>query len=192
MQMTSMLDIIISMLPVPPGFPSPSPIVDLPIVLPTPNFGPGPAEIANQEFVGQIIGLALLVVGTAIWAVVMKARQTAARRFCADNPDVSIIYNNSRIVSGMREVLEVKKIDGRRAHTVNHGAYVLHGRRELLICRKTYKPKRIDTEKLPEITTDINKGKEYFIEIEEGTERCKLVEITDFGELDEWEEHDGY
>jgi len=168
---------ILQTLPIPPGFPTPSPILDLP-VLPTPNLGPSPAQIAEAEFIGQVIGFVVLIVGFAIWGIVKKARQSAARRFYAQNPDASLVYSIARWPGGRREVLEIKKIDGKRPHSSAQGVYVLPGRRDLEVQRKRYLSKRVEKEELPPIIMDIGRGKRYLLAMDDAT-RCKLVEVNE-------------
>jgi len=149
-----------------------------------PDFGPDPMRIIGWQNMGFIIGLAALVVGIIIFAIVQAARKRAAQRFYAENPDVSIIYTNSRWTANGREALEVKKIDGRRPHYGNNGIYILQGRRQLAICRKTYLPKRIDSKELPDAMADIDNNKGYFLVPDWTEERYKLVEIPNFENLD--------
>ena len=175
-------------LPIPPGFPTPSPLPDFPRIPPTPTPAPQMADAALIEFLVIVAIVALMIVGTLIgtginW-IIRKRRNAASLKFLEENPDASCIYNNGRRVDGMREILFVRKIDDRRPHGFSHGVYVTAGRRELSLRRKKYSPKGIKSADIALITVDIDRDKGCFLVTDGYEERCRLVEIPKYGQID--------
>ena len=170
-------------LPIPPGFPTPSPLIDFPKI-PTPTPAPQIVDTALIEV--AIVALVIIgtLIGTVINRIIRRSRNAASFKFLEKNPDASCIYNNGRRIDGMREMLFVRKIDDQRPHGFSHGVYVTAGRRELSLRHKKYSPKGVKSADIALIAVDIERGKGYLLVADSYAERCRLMEIPNYVQID--------